>query len=753
MQRLYSAVVDPIGPYPEQVRRLVWSLTKLAGVDPSHIVLHVVEGKSDPLVRKSLQKLGVEIVPIEAYPGHAYCNKLQQLPSLLKRDFQDVVLLDCDLLVLEEPPAAEGRVLAKPVDYANPPMEILENLLQLAGLPIIPAKTDVDGAPTIRANANGGVYVIDRICFESLSEAWRKWVDWCFQRIDHFGEYWMHIDQVAFALAITEREIPFAELDRRFNVPTHVKQPSSLDCIPAILHYHRALDSQQLLLPVETLPRVNETIREINNKLLEDRRSALDNVGFWNTRYALHSELGSGIGSRGETLAKKQKLLQRIVNILNVDTVLDIGGGDGQTIQCLPQEITLYAADLAMASKPLYMAANPRALWMQHDITSDPSPVKTDLVVCLDLLIHLSDPQEYATAVRNLLASGSYLLVSGFDARPVDFGPMTYFHEPISVSLSRYGVIPIPVYAYRGVTVFLVISHNFFETFRGLSPETLIKAIPHVAEPLLLVEALFNSKNRLGFFPDHLPRCIEYPWIVAELAEKNPMRIADVGAGVSVLPFLLSNRGHSVLTIDSHPMIRNTMPPESWNEWGFLDYSEIDPQIHSLHSPYQDTSDNLQLDALVSVNVIEHLTSDVRRACIDKATKQLIPGGHILLTVDTEPFTENLWNYADGIQVEAPEKHGTLSDLISELSDRGFLIEKIERSNWLPQCRVGMVRIHGIKRTFQTGNARRRRCFTSIFGWLAGSKYLIQQVNHVLKVVPSLFLQKEIPNSLQDYRG
>ncbi len=246
--RIYSAVVDPAGPFPEQARQLVWSLTQLAGVDPRHIVLHVVNVDSDPYVLRSLGKLGVEIVPIESYPGHPYCNKLQQLPSLRLRNFQDVVLLDCDVLVLEEPPAAQGRVLAKPVDFANPPMDILENIFSLAGLPLTLAHAEIDGLPTARGNANGGVYVIDTQWFDPLSEAWRQWANWCFERSDMFGKYWMHIDQVSFAMAIASLDIPFAEMDRRFNVPTHVPQPPSLDCEPAILHYHRAIDSQQLLL-------------------------------------------------------------------------------------------------------------------------------------------------------------------------------------------------------------------------------------------------------------------------------------------------------------------------------------------------------------------------------------------------------------------------------------------------------------------------------------------------------------------------
>jgi len=680
-----------------QAHYLVWSLTSLARVASTRIVLHVVKPDSDAEVLTSLRKTGVEIVAVDAYPGHPYCNKLQQLEALAPRDFEEVVLLDCDVLVLEEPPSAHGGVLAKPVDFGNPKIEVLTELFETAGLALKPAMTDIDHVPTAWGNANGGVYVIARDVFHELALAWRQWADWCLEHRHIFGEKWMHIDQVSFAMAIASADIPFAEMDRRFNLPTHVPQSEALDRDPAILHYHRAVDEQQLLLPVPGLSRVNRAIRSINEGIKAQRRIAFDNTAFWNARYALHSSLGSGLGSRGATLVQKQRLLKEVARILDPRSIIDVGCGDGHTAAALPGAISIHGFDVAASSRSSYLEALPHASWTQHDIAAAPPPVNGDLVVCLDLLIHMSAPEDYRAVIANLLCARAPVLVSGFDAPPVDYGPMTYFHEHLSSSIEAHGFIAVPVDAYRGLTVFLAVPPGGSPTARDISDATLHEAVPLVAEPLRLLEALMRSRVTLGFFPDHLPRCIEYPWIVEQLSGLESLRILDAGAGVSVLPLLLADRGHHVITVDPHPVVRTRTPADTWNEWGFLDYSQLDARIRSLHMPYEDTAEDLEVDALVSVSVVEHLEQSVRRAWLAKAHAQLAAGGYLLLTVDTVPFTRDLWNYSEGKQVEDPKVHGSIEDLAGEIRHAGFDVKVVEHSVWLPRSRVGMARIKACK--------------------------------------------------------
>jgi hypothetical protein len=697
--RIYSAVVDSHGVYPMQAQRLLWSLTRLAHVEPQDILFHVVGTGDHPDILQSLRTAGAGVVHIAPNPldVHPWCRKLRQLESLAQRDFTDVVLLDCDVIVLEPPPPARGCALGKPVDFGNPRLANLERIFLAAGLPIATSSADIDGAPTVRGNANGGVYVIARDVFAPLATAWVRWAAWCLENPEPFGDHWMHIDQVAFAMAIAAAEIPFQELHRRYNVPTHVSQARRLDCEPAILHYHTALDTQQFLLPVDDLPLVNASIQRVNTQLLQDRQSGFDNAAFWNARYAMHPELGSGAGSRGETLSQKQQLLSHLVAILRPESLLDIAGGDGETIKSLPDGVAIEATDIAAAARDRYVAAVPRARWFQHDIRTGPVPSRADLHLCLDLLIHIVDKQEYGAIVRNLCIPGAALVVSGFDAAPVEPGPMTWFHEPLSLTLTRMGRVPIPIASYRGLTVFFCPRSEGTRAARDAREETLRAALPLVSQPLVLIEAIALSRDELGFFPDHLPRMIEYPWVISQLAGRSCLRILDAGAGVSVLPLLLADRGHRVITADPHLCVRNGTPRESWDEWGFLDYAAFRPAIQSLHTAYQTTDPCMKLDALVSVSVIEHLTREVRLNWLAQARRQIVPGGLLILTVDTVPFSNALWNYSEGRVVEDPGAHGTLPQLVREVADCGFTIEVLEHSPWLPQSRVGMARIRATR--------------------------------------------------------
>jgi 2-polyprenyl-3-methyl-5-hydroxy-6-metoxy-1,4-benzoquinol methylase len=449
--RIYSAVVDPVGPFPMQARHLVWSLTELAGVAADDIVLHVVNADSDPHILSSLERLGVEVIPVDPFPGDKYCNKLQQLFPLGSRDFEDVVLLDCDVIVLEEPPPANGGVLAKPVDFGRPEIGTLAELFAEADLPLAPATADIDKTATVLGYVSGGVTVIGREPFDSLSREWHRWAGWCLERANKR----MRIDRVSFAMAIASSQVRFTELDSRFDVPTHAPRPATFDCTPAALHYHRAVDSQQFLLPVQDLPRVNQAIAMVNQRMFRQRRTDFDNTAFWNARYTLNPGLGSGVGSRGDPLARKQQLLCKVVSMLNARSILDVGSGDGQTASALPQEISVNAIDLAASSRSFYLKAVPRASWSQHDITSAPPATDADLIVCLDVLIHLSNEQDYQLAIQNLLAPGLSVLISGFDAPPANFGPMTYFHEPMSTSIAAHGFAATPLDAYNETTVFI----------------------------------------------------------------------------------------------------------------------------------------------------------------------------------------------------------------------------------------------------------------------------------------------------------
>lgn len=214
-----------------------------------------------------------------------------------------------------------------------------------------------------------------------------------------------------------------------------------------------------------------------------------------------------------------------------------------------------------------------------------------------------------------------------------------------------------------------------------------------------LRELVACGRERIGFFPAHNPRALEYPWVLANLpAHMAGLRILDVGAGVNPLPFALAQRGARVVTIDNHPLTRNLEQREDWNEWGFLDYSQIDARIASLHAAYEESSNSMTFDCIYSVSVIEHLPCAVREAWVRKFAAQLPGGGMLLLTVDLIPDTNLLWNLSEGNVVEPTRVHGEISSLLQELQTAGFAVKDTGTQRGIPDSRVDIGFIRAARR-------------------------------------------------------
>lgn len=270
VRRLYSAVIDPKGLYPAQAERLVWSLIELAAVDPGSIVMHVVD-RVPTSVERCFEERGVHLARIDSFRGHAHSNKINQVPNLVNLASQlgceEVVLLDCDVMVLNEPPSASGGILAKMVDEPNPPVETIAEIFRVAGVEFRPGKSSPECRETVWANANGGVYVIDVRWLPLLGGAWAQWAHWCVDHVSLFGDKDMFIDQISFALAVASEGLPFTEMDLSFNFPigkiAHAEPGKTID----VLHYHRQVDSDGRLIVPDGPEELRRVIDGLNQKL------------------------------------------------------------------------------------------------------------------------------------------------------------------------------------------------------------------------------------------------------------------------------------------------------------------------------------------------------------------------------------------------------------------------------------------------------------------------------------------------------
>jgi hypothetical protein len=230
-------------------------------------------------------------------------------------------------------------------------------------------------------------------------------------------------------------DLPFSPAPGNINYFTHFRADHRYydpDRPIVLLHYHdHCLDvTGRITPPIELDPTEHDAVAQANRQI----RADFNNTLFWNFRYATHPERGSGIGSRGEFLQYKRRLLIEH-GIEGFASVLDYGCGDLEVLRALDikdylgVDLSAEALDRARESRPDWRFAHSRGL--------DIPPA--DLVICFEVLIHQTNQDDYL-AVIDFLAKHTRktLIVSGYEHKDEPSG-MVYFHEPLSRSLNRSG--------------------------------------------------------------------------------------------------------------------------------------------------------------------------------------------------------------------------------------------------------------------------------------------------------------------------
>jgi SAM-dependent methyltransferase len=437
---IVACVVDDDPRLHLEALRWFATLTGLAGVDPSDLVVHAV-GPTDSDALDLLRSKGVSIRGIELFDERSpHCNKIAGALSLAATaGAVPAVLSDADVVFCDDPRSVAvgpGAVALKPVDLPNPPLEVLRNVFAAASVPEPPTEAlDFAKGETLQGNGNGGVYVVSAGTLGVLTERWASWARWLLDRRGLLGEFPVFVDQVALALALADGGIPVERLEARWNTPTNavVGIPAEA-ATPSAIHYHQEVEPTGLLSR-SGAPAVDARIEACNAAITALWKEAFPNRTFWEWRYRTDPALGSGVGSRGAPLADKRVLLESVLRTVRPTSTLDVGCGDAEATRGLA--IPNYTGlDRSAEAVRLAGAARPGDTFLVG--TLDEHPVVADLTVCLDVLIHQPDPDGYADLVARLVGSASRaLLISGYEGRPVHDSPMIYFHEALSTTLAR----------------------------------------------------------------------------------------------------------------------------------------------------------------------------------------------------------------------------------------------------------------------------------------------------------------------------
>ena len=676
----------------------IWltSLLHSVQVNAANIYVHII-GDFDKYYLGYLDDIGVNIIKTEPFDAsNRYCNKLAQFNTFKsKADYDYVFLMDCDTAVISlEGLDLTDDVYAKIVDFPNPPLAILENIYKHKNLNYEYADTDfpIEGKnKTIANNANGGLYIISQAAFKDVTAKWEEYARWSLKNTDLYTEtYKKHVDQVGFSMALNDLGLKMTELGIEWNFPTHIGQLVP-DIAPNIIHFHDKID-QQMLLKKIGLEKVDKTIDEVNAMISGNLNKYLDNKLFWDLRYQMYPELGSGVGSRGDILEAKKKLLKYVSYGFYDKQIIDVGCGDLELTKDIPYKKYL---GLDVSEKALEICKKKKPEWsFLHTSIEDEAVPEADLIICFDVLIHQSTREDFDRLLNNMIRkAGKRLIIGAYNSKPKYTSAITHYYEPVEDLIRKSNKFDeiAKVYEYRDVSV-IVATVKKEHHDRDISTEKLNRAFNEVNRPDLLQYIADISRFHFGFFTSHYPRVFEYTWLLEKVLANGKIRSAiDIGAGVCPVPIALSEEGIKVFTVDGHPKIRDVKNKPNWNEWGFLDYSKLHPDIKSYHKNFEDFKAFKKVDLIYSISVIEHMPQNIRRKIIKKTSGLLKKGGLFLLTIDLVPDTDKIWNLNEGKIVEDEEIHGTVASLEAELKKSGFEIKESETQRSINDSRTDVL--------------------------------------------------------------
>jgi hypothetical protein len=276
-----GCVTEDTPKYLGQTLRLVQSIRWFGGgLAGGRVVVGAVEG-IDARARRALEAFGAEVRVVPRFDSrNGPANRLQLLAGLLEERERNLLMLDCDTLVVQDPLPLlrRGVFQAKVAPLPTVTHEVFERLFAHFGLPL-PARTyttGYTGTPTI-PYFNAGVVAVSADLAGRLVPEWQRFNAILAGEPELVAPCQKHLHQAALALALASSGIPVeeagAELNFQLNMTQFPPPPGYLDVDPLIIHYHQLVDGDGRLLPCP-FPRAQQRIDAFHERLREERARA-----------------------------------------------------------------------------------------------------------------------------------------------------------------------------------------------------------------------------------------------------------------------------------------------------------------------------------------------------------------------------------------------------------------------------------------------------------------------------------------------
>jgi hypothetical protein len=295
MNVLFSCVAENRDEWYDRTINVALSIRRFAGrLSKAPVVVNFVEGVK-PKYAQRLAELDVETRVVERVdPTYPYANKLRMLELHRELDFDVLVALDCDTVVVGDPTphvivAGIGAIGAKPADcdFLGEPQ--WRRFFGALDLPVPERRfwTTTFGQRTY-PYFNSGVLVLPS---ENCGALYDLWLGYIYRLQDVFDQhadiaaYRQYTDQLALTASLVEGRFPLRALPVTMNFPTHLNvhpQHRGESGPPRIIHYHNRVDGDGFLRPTR-YDDVNQAIDRFNRERSEFRARPYDGLGRFGT--------------------------------------------------------------------------------------------------------------------------------------------------------------------------------------------------------------------------------------------------------------------------------------------------------------------------------------------------------------------------------------------------------------------------------------------------------------------------------------
>jgi hypothetical protein len=277
-QVVVGCVTEDNPKYLGQALRLLQSIRWFGGeLAQARVVVGAVE-RIDRRARRALETYGAEVRIVPRFePRNGSANRLQLLGELKDGNEPNLLMLDCDTLVVQDPLPLLVRDLfqARIAPLPTVTHEVFERLFAHFGLPL-PARSATTGytaTPTI-PYFNAGVFALSRDLAGRLVPEWRRYNVLLAGEPALVAPCEKHLHQAALALALAVSAVPTLEAGPELNFQlnmTHLPPPPGyLEVDPVIIHYHHLVGDDGLLLSCP-FPRAQQRIDAFHERLRRER--------------------------------------------------------------------------------------------------------------------------------------------------------------------------------------------------------------------------------------------------------------------------------------------------------------------------------------------------------------------------------------------------------------------------------------------------------------------------------------------------